>query len=174
MKVLRPLKLVLPLMLLLTGCEQQARTNLNYEMGERVAIGPFTYTIVENSWRSDLGEGFQVRSAKNRFLILNISVTNGGGSEASVPMLALEASNGQLYQEVSDGTGLSNWLGILRSVKPAETLQGRILFDVPLGAYRLRLPDGGESGYEKYSWVTITLNLDSTTVQAPLPGGEVR
>ena len=174
MNVLRSLKLLIPLMVLLAGCQQQTRTNLNYEMGERVELGPFTYTVVENSWRGDLGEGFQVRNAKNRFLVLNISVTNGGGSEASVPMLALEGSSGQLFQELSDGSGLTNWLGILRSVKPAETLQGRIVFDVPLGAYRLRLPDGGETGYEKYSWVTIPLNMDPTTVQAPLPGGGVQ
>jgi hypothetical protein len=140
-------------------------------MGERVEIGPFTYVIVESSWRSELGEGFQVRTPKDRFLMLTISVTNGGGSEVSVPMLMVEGSNGQTYQEVSDGTGIAGWLGILRTVKPAETLQGRIVFDAPLSAYRLRLPDGGESGYEKYSWVNIPLSLDPHDVQAPLPGG---
>ena len=68
MNVLRSLKLLIPLMLLLAGCQQQTRTNLNYEMGERVELGPFTYTVVENSWRGDLGEGFQVRNAKNRLV----------------------------------------------------------------------------------------------------------
>ena len=172
--VLRSPRLLIPLLVVLAGCQQQARTNMNYDMGERVEIGPFTYTVVENTWRSDLGEGFQTRSPKNRFLVFSLSVTNGGGSEASVPMLALEASNGQLYQELSDGSGVSNWLGILRTVKPAETLQGRIVFDVPLGAYRLRLPDGGESGYEKYSWVKVPLNMDPSVVQAPLPGGGIQ
>jgi hypothetical protein len=154
----------------LAGCQQQARTNLTYEMGDRVENAPFTYIVVENGWRSDLGEGFETRAPKNRFLVVTLSVTNGGGSETSVPALSIEGSNGQLYPELSDGSGVTNWLGILRTIKPAETLQGRILFDVPLGAYRLRLPDAGETGYEKYSWVTIPLSLDSSEVQAPLPG----
>jgi hypothetical protein len=174
MNGLRSPKLLIPLLLVLAGCQQQPRTNLTYEMGERVENGPFTYVVVESTWKSELGEGFQVRAPKNRFLILTISVTNGGGSDASVPMLAAEGSNGQVYQELSDGSGVTNWLGILRIVKPAETLQGRIVFDAPLGAYRLRLPDGGESGYEKYSWVKVPLNLDANEVQAPLPGGSAK
>ena len=169
-KFLMPL-LLLPFVLLQAGCEQQARSNLTYEMGERVEIGPFIYVVVESAWRSELGEGFQLRAPKNRFLILSVSLTNGGGSEVSVPLLSIEGANGQLYQELNDGTGLSNWLGVLRTAKPAETLQGRILFDAPLGSFKLRLPDGVETGYEKYSWVTIPLSLDAGEVQTPLPGG---
>lgn len=170
MNSLRSPKLLIPLLLCLAGCQQEVKTNLTYEMGERVENTPFTYVVIENSWRSELGEGFQTRTPKNRFLIVNLSVTNGGGSEASVPSLSVEGSNGQLYSEISEGAGVNNWLGILRTVKPAETLQGRIVFDVPLGVYRLRLPDGGETGYEKYSWVTMPLSLATEDVQAPLPG----
>jgi hypothetical protein len=170
MKVLRSPKLLVSLLVLLAGCQQQQRSNVNYDMGERVSIGPFTYVVVESAWRSELGEGFQTRAPKNRFLLLTLSLTNGGGTEVSVPLLSVEGSNGQMYQELSDGSGVSNWLGVLRSVKPAETLQGRIIFDVPLGAFRLRLPDGGESGYEKYVWVNIPLSMDAGGVQSPLPG----
>jgi hypothetical protein len=173
MKVLRSVPLLFPL-ILLAGCQQEQRTNLTYDMGERVENSPFTYVVVESTWRSELGEGFQVRTPKNRFLVLTISLTNGGGSEVSVPPLSVEGSNGQLYQELTDGSGLTGWLGLLRTVKPAETLQGRIIFDAPLGAYRLRLPDGGETGYEKYAWVTIPLSMDTGGVQTPLPGGEVK
>jgi hypothetical protein len=162
------------MLVLLASCQQQPRTNLNYEMGERVEIGPFTYVVVESAWRSELGEGFQVRAAKNRFLILTLAVTNGGGSDTSVPMLSAESSNGQAYQELSDGTGLANWLGVLRTVKPAETLQGRIIFDVPLSAFRLRLPDGGESGYEKFAWVNVPLSMSAGEVQSALPGSTTK
>ena len=171
MKVLRSFKFLIPALLALSGCQQQQRTNLSYDMGERVENPPFTYIVVESSWHSSLGEGFQTRSPKGRFLVLTLSITNGGGSETSVPLLSLEGSNGQLTPELSDGTGLTNWLGVLRTVKPAETLQGRVLFDVPLGTYRLRLPDGAESGYEKFSWVTIPLSLDDAGVQSPIPTG---
>jgi hypothetical protein len=170
MKLLRSPKFLVLLLVLLAGCQQQARTNLTYEMGERVEIGPFVYVVVESAWRSELGKGFQTRAPKDRFLMLTMSVTNSGGSEVSVPLLKIEGSNGQVYQELNDGTGVTNWLGVLRTVKPAETLQGRILFDAPLGAFRLQVPDGGETGYEKYSWVTIPLSLDAGDVQAPMPG----
>jgi hypothetical protein len=174
MKVLCSLTLLIPALLLLTGCQQQQITNLTYDMGERVENPPFTYVVVESGWRNTLGEGFQTRAPKNRFLVLTLSITNGGGSETSVPLLSLEGSNGELTPELTDGSGIANWLGVLRTVKPTETLQGRIVFDVPLGAYRLRLPDGGESGYEKYSWVTIPLSLDAGEVQAPLPEGALK
>jgi hypothetical protein len=117
-----------------------------------------------------LGEGFQIRSPKNRFLLLTISVTNGGGADISVPMLSLEGPNGEKYQELSDGASVPNWLGVLRTVRPAETLQGRIVFDVPLSTFRLGLPDTGESGYEKFAWVNIPMSLGDSTVQTPLPG----
>lgn len=158
------------LTLLLTGCQEKARPVTNFQMGEKVDIGPFTYVVVESSWVNQLGEGFQVRYPQNRFLMLTVSVTNRSASEAGVPLLSLEASSGQQFQELSEGDGVTQWMGILRTVAPAQSLQGRILFDVPLSTFRLRLPDGGESGYEKYAWVNIPLTLDSDQVQAPLPG----
>jgi hypothetical protein len=70
---------------------------------------------------------------------------------------------------LENGEGVSNWLGILRTVRPAETLQGQILFDVPLTSYRLRVPDGAGPGEEKYAWISIPLRMD---VDGPptLPG----
>lgn len=166
------MKLIIPvLVLFLAACQKQERTNVKYEMGERVAIGPFTYVVVENSWRNQLGAGFEIRSPQNRFLELTVSITNGGSSDATVPMLSIEASDGKLYQELSDGSGVTNWLGVIRTVGPAQTIQGHIVFDVPLSTFRLRLPDGGESGYEKYAWVDIPLRIDADQVQVPLPGG---
>jgi hypothetical protein len=143
-------------------------------MGERIEHGPFTYTVVESSWRSQLGEGFNIRVPQHRFLILSVSVTNGGGAEVSVPMLSLEASNGEVFPESQDGNGVPDWLGVLRTIKPAGTITGRIVFDVPLSTFHLRLPDGGEPGYEKYAMVEIPLRLDVEQVQSPLPGSEAK
>jgi hypothetical protein len=117
-----------------------------------------------------LGEGFNIRVPQNRFLILTVSATNGGGNEASVPLLSLQASNGEIFQELMDGNGVSDWLGALRSIKPAGTMTGRIIFDVPRSTFHLRLPDAGEPGYEKYALVEIPLSLDVEQVQTPLPG----
>lgn len=167
----RLLHVLLPLMLLFTACKKQEATeSKNHEMGERVSFGPFTYVVVESSWKNQLGEGFNIRAPQNRFLMVTLSVTNRGGSEATLPMLTMEGSNGQTYQELQDGNGVTNWLGVIRTIAPAQTIQGKLLFDVPLSSFRLRVPDGGESGYEKYTSIEIPLNIDATDVQAPLPG----
>lgn len=158
--------------LLLAGCQEKASsTKLTYEMGERVVNGPLTYVVVDSRWKSQLGEGIEIRNPQDRFLIVNISVTNGGASDLSLPLLTLEAADGKKYQELSDGKGVPNWIGLLRSVAPAATLQGAVVFDVPLKSFRLPLPNGGEVGEEKFSYVDVPLRIDAdSAVQAPMPG----
>jgi hypothetical protein len=54
----------------------------------------------------------------------------------------------------------------LRKLAPAQTEQGRVLFDVPTGAYRLRVTDDSpEAGTEKVAVVDIPLRLEPE----PLP-----
>jgi len=162
--------LFLPLLLVCSSCGGQNSTKLEYQMGEKVSLGPFTYNVIQTSWRTQLGEGFKIRSPQQRFLLINISVTNGGGKEVALPLFKLESERGELVTESEDSDGVPNGLGILRSVTPAQTLQGTLLFDVPLGAYKLQLTDGGEPGSEKISWVEIPLRMDvDTGVQAPMP-----
>ena len=144
--------------LVIPGCTgRQNSLRLDYEMGERVTVGPLTYNVVESSWRSQLGNEFKLRTPEQRFLMITISVTNGGGHEISVPLLTLENGNGQTYLESDNGEGVDSWFGILRTLAPAQTQQGRILFDVPLSSYGLRLSDGGSAGTEKYAWIQIPL-----------------
>lgn len=159
------------MILLFSGCQGETNPQrLTYGMGERVPNGPLTYMVIESTWASQLGEIFQARVPRQRFLMLSISVTNGGGRPVNLPLLTLEDARGNQYQELADGTGVSNWLGILRTVDPGQTVQGRLLFDVPLAAFKLRLPDDGEAGYEKFAMVDIPLRIDSDQVVAPLPG----
>jgi hypothetical protein len=100
-----------------------------------------------------------------------LSATNGGGKEISLPFFALEGPDGKGYKEVETGDGADNWFGLLRTLNPAETRQGNLLFDVPLTSYRLRLTDGGEPGTEKMVWVEIPLRLDTdTSISMPAPG----
>ena len=40
------------------------------------------------------------------------------------------------------------WLGVLRNLSAVQTEQGVVVFDVPLGAYKLQVQDGGEIGSE--------------------------
>jgi hypothetical protein len=141
-------------------------------MGERVVVGPLTYTVVETTWRSQLGDGFRLRLPQQRFMLVTVAVTNGGGHEVSIPLLSLENQNGTVYRESDSGEGVDNWFGILRTLNPAQTQQGRLLFDVPLTSYKLRLSDGGDAGTEKFAWVGIPLHIDSDSgIEAPSPSG---
>jgi hypothetical protein len=156
--------------LVLPGCGAKQTTRIDYQMGERVVIGSLTYNVVETTWRSQLGDGFKLRIPDQRFLLISISVTNGGGREVSVPLLQLENQNNQTFPELDNGEGVDNWFGILRTLTPAQTQQGRIAFDVPLSSYRLRLTDGGSPGSEKFAWVEIPLRMDTEpSVESPVP-----
>jgi hypothetical protein len=141
-------------------------------MGEKISLGPLTYTVIQTSWRNQLGEGFKVRTPQNRFLLINISVTNGGGKEVALPLFKLQDEHDEKFTTELDNTDqVPDGLGILRSVTPAQTLQGALLFDVPLSKYKLQLTDGGEPGAEKFATVAIPLVLDvDPGVQPPAPG----
>ncbi len=169
--ILPPLLLV-GVALGLVGCNKaQNLGRLEYPMGERVRLGPLTYNVVESAWRSQLGDALNIRVPDQRFLVVTISATNGGGKDISIPLLSLENDHGQTFLESDNGAGVENWLGLLRTLNPAQTQQGRIVFDIPLASYRLRLTDGGEPGSEKFAWVEIPLTMDTDTgVQTPMPG----
>jgi hypothetical protein len=146
---------------LLAACSRENSARIDYAMGDHVPIGSLTYTVIESRWQTQLGDPLKLRVPQQRFFLIRISVTNGGGSEVSVPLLQLESYAGQTYQESQDGEGVSNWLGLIRTLRPAETLQGQILFDVPLTSYRLRVPDGAGPGAEKYAWIAIPLRMEA-------------
>src|SRR6185369_15332643 len=155
--------------LFLTACQKAPVAATQFAMGERVPVGQMTYSVVESEWKTQLGESFKVRSPENRFLLIRISVTNGTGTDASIPLLTLEGANGQTYRELSNGEGVVNWFGLLRTVNPGQTQQGAILFDVPLTSYKLRVPDIADPGLERYVTVEIPLRLDSNIpLQSPI------
>jgi Domain of unknown function (DUF4352) len=151
-----------------TGCSRQTSAQINFQMGERITAGPVVYNVIQTMWRAQLGDIFKTRVPENRFLLITLSATNGGGREISIPLLALEGENSKEYRELENGDGVSNWFGLIRTLSPAETRQGNIVFDVPLTSYRLRLTDGGEPGTEKFVWVDIPLRIDvDTGIEVP-------
>ena len=150
------------------GCaSRQIARPANYEMGERVFVKPLIYNVIETKWKSQLGDIPKVRVPQNRFLLVRLSVTNSGRKEASVPLLAIEDSSGNSYTELSDGENIDDWLGLLRTVAPADTDQGWIAFDVPLAFYRLRVTNAADPGDEQFAFVNLPLRLDSDTVLPP-------
>ena len=52
-------------------------------MGERVAVGPLTYNVIESAWQNQLGSEFKMRIPEQRYLLITVSVTNGGGHDVS-------------------------------------------------------------------------------------------
>jgi len=136
-----------------------------HRMGERVTAGSLVYNVFEDQWKAQLGEGTETpRVPKDRFFLVRVSVVNGGSTDLLVPTLNLVDDSGQTYAELPDGTGVPAWTGYLRKVKPAETLQGNIVFDVPPKHYRLRVADENS---QKTRDIDIPLNFASDTPDMP-------
>ena len=138
-------------------------------MGEIATVGRLTYTVADSTWRGQLGDIFKTRSPEHRFLLVTISVTNHARDDISIPLLNLENRAGQTFRELDNGDGVENWIGLFRMISPTQTIQGRLLFDVPLSSYKLRLSDG-QAGAETIAHVEIPLRLDSgIDTITPLP-----
>ena len=133
-------------------------------MGERVSSGSLVYNVFDTQWKTQLGEGPQARIPKDRFLLVRLSIANGGTQEVIVPNLSVVDDSGQSYTELSDGDQAPSWIGFLRRVKPAENLQGNIVFDVPPKHYELRVSDEND---QKTAAIDLPLNFTSETPAIP-------
>lgn len=129
-------------------------------MGERVAAGSLIYSVLETDWKAQLGEGIEARQPVHRFLTVHVSVTNSGGAECVIPPMVLTDQKGQSYREVMVGGAVPQWLGMLRKLSPAMTEQGRVVFDVPLGSYRLRVASDDAPGDEKVAFIDLPLRIE--------------
>lgn len=157
-------RLLLPLamILFLGACGESASStdSFLYKMGDKVPVGSIVYTALEAEWRSELGgaEGLP-QTPKNRFLLIKVSITNSGGAQTAIPLLTVENAQKESSMEVSEVKNLPNWLGLIRLINPAQTENGYLVFDVPTGAYKLRVTDGKEPGSESTRLIDIPLSL---------------
>ena len=155
--------------LLLTSCggpEEKTFPVRTYNMGERILLGHITYLVFETQWMTHLGEGPDARIPQNRFFLVRLSAVNSGGQEVSVPNLTIQDDNGKTYPEISDGTGVPQWAGYLRNVKPAENVQGNVLFDAPPRHYKLKIQD---EDIERAALVDIPLSFGAETPEVVSP-----
>lgn len=136
-------------------------------MGELVVVGPLRYTVFDTEWKTQIGDGPDARFPKNRFLIVHLSVTNSGGSPVEIPTMKVETADGITVNEVSDPLALPEWLGILRQLRPADTIQGKVVFDVPLGACRLRVGSSVDAMDEKTALVDIPIQYAPAALPVP-------
>ena len=127
----------------LAGCssEQAQSSVLQYGMGEKVPVGRLTYTVFETQWATHFGEGVNARVPQNRFFLVRLSAVNGGSADAQVPNFTIEDDSGHSYNELTDGDQVPQWIGYLRSAKPADFVQGNVIFDAPPAHYKLRVSD---------------------------------
>jgi hypothetical protein len=145
----------------LSGCSRIRHEDRVVAMGTAVAVGQLTYTAIESEWRETLESSNGQRIPRNRYLMINISVLNNAPEERAAPLLQLEDGKGQIYPEISEGGGVPEWLGYLRLLQTKETRSGRLLFDVPQGAYRLRVSSGGDPESEQTALIEIPFQLGS-------------
>lgn len=151
------------LALALSACNRQQPNTSSlgtFRMGDRVQAGGLVYQVLEAEWRPSLGDPPAAKTPAHRFLVVRLSIANQGSAAIAVPALTLEGSNKRTYTELMEGVdALPNWLGALRMVGPAQTEQGSIVFDAPVGAYKLHLSDGGDIESEKTAQVDIPAQL---------------
>ena len=148
--------------LLAWGCAPSRPPLHIYAMGERAEAGLLVYSVLESRWQAQIGEGAGARLPKERFLLLRVSVTNGGPNEVSVPQITLVGPGVQSYTELSDGQGVIDFLGVLQRLKANETVYGWILFDAPRSDYQLRVTDDAFDPSEaKAALIQVPVRLES-------------
>ena len=122
------------------------------------------YNVYEAQYLLKLGDGPEARLPTNRFLLVHLSVVNGGSAKTtvSIPTLTVQDDAGQSYTESDNGEGVIQWLGFARKVRPAESLTGTVAFDVAPKHYKLRISDETD---EHYALVDIPLSFGESAPQ---------
>jgi hypothetical protein len=143
-----------------------------FRMGERIQVGSLIYIVLDTEWLDRIGDGPNPRLPHNRFLTVRLSVTNSGVVTSGVPPTSVLDGRDESSPELNDANGLPEWLGSIRSVKPAETLHGRTVFDVPTGGYQLKLSDDAEPENVKIALVDLPLQLERPQVPLEDTGGK--
>ncbi|MFN0169391.1 MAG: DUF4352 domain-containing protein [Bryobacteraceae bacterium] len=156
-----PRAALLAAFLVLSGCSDSApKTPIpTFQIGEKVDLPPFIYSVIDTQWMTHIGEGVAQRVPAGRFLVVRLSITNTSSEENSVPALTLVDASDNSYPEVMDVGSLEAWVGLARAVKAADTLEGVFVFDVSPGTYRLRLQDSPAE--TRLAVVELPLKFDS-------------
>jgi hypothetical protein len=108
--------------------------------GEKAPAGHLTYSVLDSQILTQV-EAETPRIPKDRFIVVQIAVSNSGNTDANIPGVVLESDSGTTYNELTDGNGIQGFLGVLRHVGPGQTARGAIAFDAPAAHYRLRFAD---------------------------------
>ena len=153
--------------LALSGCQKSAAPERVGAMGAQLAVGQLTYTAVETEWRDSIETSKGPRIPKNRFLLVNVTVLNASSEQKAAPLLQVIDAKGGVHPEIDDGDGVTDWMGYLRLLQPRESRTGRLLFDVPQGACKLRVSSGGDPETEQTALIDLPLQINSEVPRVP-------
>jgi len=134
-------------------------------MGSPVSTGPLTYTVLHAAWRDSIETDDGIKYPQRRFLVVDLNVTNGGVGVGDVPLLFLIDGQGKEQMEEQKIAGLVGWLGLLRPVSPAQTVKGKIVFDVPMASYQLKVSSGGDPERETTALIDLPLRIEPRGVE---------
>lgn len=130
------------LIVLITGCSSTpTRKSTVFSAGEKATVEHLTYSVVDTQILPRLGDDGNGRIPQNRFYIVQISASNTGNEDSTIPAMALVDDSGKTYEELTDGSGVPRWLGVIRHVAPNQSESGNIVFDAPAAHYKLKLTD---------------------------------
>jgi hypothetical protein len=156
---------------LLTSCGDDEKVSpvRTFSMGERITLGHIVYVVYETQWLTHLGDGAEAHVPQNRYFLIRMSAVNGSNKDFIVPNFSIEDDNGTSYPELGgdQATGVPQYIGYLRKVKPAESAQGHALFDAPPRHYKLKIMDEDS---EKMAYVDIPLSFTSESPEVPQVG----
>src|SRR5262245_56182897 len=115
--------------MMLSSCadsEEKREPVRTFNMGERITLGHLVYVVYETQWLTHLGEGVDQKVPKNRYFLIRLSAVNSSSNSASVPSFSVEDDTGKSYPEIGgdEAQGVPQYIGYLRRVKPAESVQG--------------------------------------------------
>ena len=135
--------LFIPALIFMSGCSGTPKKEAKiFSAGEKATVGNLSYSVIDTQFAPSLGEdAASQRTPQNRFVMVQISVSNSGSADAVIPGMTLVEDSGQSYHELADGTGVPRWLGVVRKVGSTQTEAGVVLFDAPAKHFRLRLTD---------------------------------
>jgi hypothetical protein len=144
---------------------EQATTH-TYGMGDKATVGHVVFTVFETQWMTQFGHGPTARVPGHRFLLIRLSAFNGGGEEVMLPGFTLVDDKGEIFFELTNGEQAPNWMGYLRRLRPNESGQGNVLFDVSPGRYKLKVTDETE---QRAAFIDLPLSFSGDA--AAVPGG---
>jgi hypothetical protein len=157
--------------LALSGCQRSAAPERVGTLGVPLAVGQLTYTAVETEWRDSIESPKGPRIPKSRFLLVNMTVVNASAEQKAIPLLQVVDAKGEVHPEISEGDGVTDWMGYLRMLQPGESRSGRLLFDVPQAACKLRISSGGDPESEQTALIELPLQFNSEVPRVPGESG---